>query len=230
MGSFQDPESAGHLLSGLIIHRPPTPDTTTMHFAKPFTDPVMPRALALSLLLIPAAMHAAPVKLVEQSPVNISRLDDSTVLVDFGRVSFGNLELKLPDGASKPITVHFGEAMKGGRINRKPPGTVRYNRTTIHPRGRTTVIAEPPADGRNDQLVNSNGRVHPPAILTPKDWGRLYPFRWVEVEGWPGDLKPEQINPFSPPSAPVQGRLHGPPAKSKFLAAPLPAMAGERHG
>jgi hypothetical protein len=29
-------------------------------------------------------------------------------------------------------------------------------------------------------------------------------------------------NPLSPPSAPVQGRLHGPPAKSKFLAAILP--------
>ncbi len=28
-------------------------------------------------------------------------------------------------------------------------------------------------------------------------------------------------NPLSPPSAPVQGRLHGPPAKSKFLAATL---------
>jgi hypothetical protein len=30
-------------------------------------------------------------------------------------------------------------------------------------------------------------------------------------------------NPLSPPSAPVQGRLHGPPAKSKFLAAGVPA-------
>ena len=28
----------------------------------------------------------------------------------------------------------------------------------------------------------------------------------------------ERINPLSPPSAPVQRRLQGPPAKSKFLA------------
>jgi len=27
-----------------------------------------------------------------------------------------------------------------------------------------------------------------------------------------------RINPLSPPAAPVQGRLQGPPAKSKFLA------------
>jgi len=27
-----------------------------------------------------------------------------------------------------------------------------------------------------------------------------------------------KINPLSPPAAPVQGRLQGPPAKSKFLA------------
>jgi hypothetical protein len=28
----------------------------------------------------------------------------------------------------------------------------------------------------------------------------------------------DKINPLSPPAAPVQGRLQGPPAKSKFLA------------
>ncbi len=35
-------------------------------------------------------------------------------------------------------------------------------------------------------------------------------------------------HPLSPPAAPVQGRLQGPPAKSKFLAAPLKAPASER--
>ena len=33
------------------------------------------------------------------------------------------------------------------------------------------------------------------------------------------DLAKRWNNPLSPPSAPVQGRLHGPPAKSNFLAA-----------
>lgn len=33
----------------------------------------------------------------------------------------------------------------------------------------------------------------PPAILTPKEWDVVLPFRWVEIEGWPGELRPEQI-------------------------------------
>ena len=33
----------------------------------------------------------------------------------------------------------------------------------------------------------------PPAVLTPAAWGVLTPFRWVEVEGWPSELQPEQI-------------------------------------
>ena len=109
--------------------------------------------------------QAAPVKLVEQSPVAISQIDKNTVLIDFGRVAFGNLELTIPDGTQEAIRVHFGESLKYGRIDRKPPGTVRYNLTTIDPKGQTTVIAEPPADGRNDQLTNSNGRWNSTLLL-----------------------------------------------------------------
>jgi len=36
-------------------------------------------------------------------------------------------------------------------------------------------------------------------------------------------------NPLSPPSAPVQGRLQSPPAKSKFLAVRPPARSGRSH-
>jgi alpha-L-rhamnosidase len=33
----------------------------------------------------------------------------------------------------------------------------------------------------------------PPAILTPAEWDVVLPFRWVEVEGWPGELRAENI-------------------------------------
>ncbi|MFC7335967.1 family 78 glycoside hydrolase catalytic domain [Haloferula chungangensis] len=151
------------------------------------------RLTGILLCLVALGTQAAPIKLVEQAPLEITRADAETILIDFGRVAFANLQLKLPENADQEITVHFGESLKNGRIDRKPPGTVRYNLTTIDPTGKSTVIAEPPADGRNDQLTHSNGRIHPPAILTPKEWGRLYPFRWVEIEGWSGELKPEQI-------------------------------------
>jgi hypothetical protein len=52
----------------------------------------------------------------------------------------------------------------------------------------------------------------------------LTPFTVPVTANWasvgPLDLSAaDNNNPLSPPSAPVQGRLHGPPAKSKFLAA-----------
>jgi hypothetical protein len=76
-----------------------------------------------------ATIHPAvgvPTHLVEQKPAGITNCADGVVLVDFGRVAFGNSQLTPPTGATNKIKVHFGEAMKSGRIDRKPPGTVRY--------------------------------------------------------------------------------------------------------
>ena len=150
---------------------------------------ILTTALA-SLLLTAAGLTAAPTKLYDESPIKISKAAKGTILVDFGRVSFGNIRLTPPAGASGEITVHFGEAMDKGRINRKPPGTVRYNKATVKLQGAKTILAAPPADKRNTE---ANSPRHPPAILTPKEWGVVLPFRWVEIEGWPSELKPEHI-------------------------------------
>src|SRR5688572_13049250 len=73
-----------------------------------------------------AGPAVAPVKLTPEPPVAITRIDAGTQLVDFGRVAFGNLKLRPPVGSGAAITVHFGEASRNGRVNRKPPGSVRY--------------------------------------------------------------------------------------------------------
>ena len=146
--------------------------------------------LLFALFLSIAVLKAAPTQLVDQAPQKITRLDKDTILIDFGKVAFANLRLTPPADASEPITIHFGEAFKGGRIDRKPPGTVRYNKATLTLEGDKTVIAAPPADARNTKKTND---AHPPAILTPEEWGVVLPFRWVEIDGWPGELKPEHI-------------------------------------
>lgn len=126
---------------------------------------------------------AAPVKLVEQDPVSIVRLPDGDYLLDFGRVAFGNLLLN-PEPAKKvEVTIRFGEAKRGGRIDRHPPGSVRYSEVKADLAGTSEVIA-PPANARNTK---------PPAVLTPPEWGVLTPFRWVEIEGWPGELHPGEV-------------------------------------
>ena len=118
--------------------------------------------------------------------------------MDFGRVAFGNLRVRPPAGTSATVMVHFGEALAAGRVSRTPPGSVRYAQVKVALAGAEAVVAPLP-DARNTRQVgpddkpDRNGYVAPPAILTPAAWGVVLPFRWVEIEGWPGELAPGQI-------------------------------------
>lgn len=146
--------------------------------------------IAFATALFSAALgHAAPTHVVEQKPVSVTSTAEGIVLVDFGRVAFGNLKLTPPPDATNEVRIHFGEALKNGCIDRKPPGTVRYATTNAVLAGQPIVVA-PAADARNTEGQTTN---HPPAILTPSEWGVVLPFRWVEIEGWPGKFSPEQI-------------------------------------
>jgi hypothetical protein len=137
------------------------------------------------LSLASSVTYGAAVSIVEQPPVKITPVATNIILIDFGRVAFGNLRLLPPANAAGKITVHFGEAFADGRINRNPPGTVRYAHVETSLDGDKPLIIAPPADKRNT--------TQPAAVLTPPDWGVVLPFRWVEIEGWPGELKPEQV-------------------------------------
>lgn len=136
------------------------------------------------------AKNVNSVSLVDQKPVTVVEVEPGIYLVDFGKVAFGNIVLQNPAPNTATVTVHFGEAILKGRINRKPPGTVRYAVSKAELKlGTPQVIAAAP-DARNTE---SNSTAQPPAILTPKEWGVLLPFRWVEIEGWPGKLGPANI-------------------------------------
>ena len=140
--------------------------------------------VALMLATGPLA-RSAPVRLVEEAPVQIATVAPGVFLVDFGKVAFGNLRLVPPGKATGKITVHFGEAFAAGRVNRTPPGSVRYARVETALAGGNSLVVAPPADKRNTTL--------PAAVLTPAEWGVVLPFRWVEIEGWPGELRPAQV-------------------------------------
>jgi alpha-L-rhamnosidase len=140
-------------------------------------------ALCIFLIVGPGA-RAAATHLVEQAPLQVTNVGPGIWLVDFGRVAWGDLLLVAPAAATNSITVSFGEDLKNGRINRKPPGSVRFAQAQLSLNGTNPVIAAPPADKRNTTL---------PAVLTPAEWGVVLPFRWVEIEGWPGELGAEQL-------------------------------------
>jgi len=139
----------------------------------------------LAAMSTPAAAGAAPVALAEQAPTQITNVAAGVVLVDFGRVAFGNLRILPPEGATGAIAVHLGESLAGGRVNRTPPGSVRYAMTPVSLMGARSIVAAPPPDARNTR--------QPAAILTPPEWGVIMPFRWVEIEGWPGELRAEHL-------------------------------------
>jgi len=145
-------------------------------------------AVMFGLMLRPASCQdAASIHLVEQPPVAISKIAPGVFLVDFGRVAFGNLSLTPASEhltKSGPVTVRFGEALKDGRVDTRPPGSVRYAEVKAATTGATTMIVAPPPDARNTKA---------PAVLSPPSWGVLMPFRWVEVEGWPTELRADEI-------------------------------------
>lgn len=120
------------------------------------------------------------------SPAAIRHVD-GVISVAFDRAGFGTVELELVSGrGGERVRVHFGECLDGaGRIHREPPGTIRYREAgvTLRP-GRHRYRMEIPPDARNIR----NG-----AVLMPEKIGEVVPFRYVEVEGYEGNLEAGQV-------------------------------------
>jgi alpha-L-rhamnosidase len=138
---------------------------------------------------IPADQH---VSLTEQEPLEIKRISDRVVQLDFGKVAFGNIVMPATPGNGN-ASVHFGEKLKGDRIDQAPPGSVRYGTTPIRlGQQRGNWIVPTPADPRNTQQAGLT-TANPPAVLTPPQWQSVMPFRWVEIEGVGKDYPYELI-------------------------------------
>ena len=113
--------------------------------------------------------------------------------MSFSSIWTGGLRQHPPDATAENRSCRdlaLGEDLKSGRVDRKPPGTVRYALAKTVFDESTPIIVAPQADARNTQTHYGNT---PPAVLTPPEWGGVLPFRWVEIEGWPGELQPRQI-------------------------------------
>lgn len=107
--------------------------------------------------------------------------------VDFGKASFGQLKLTLDsETGNDTVTVRFGEAiLPDGRINRAPGGTIRYAAYTVPLRqGRHSYTVQFVPDRRNTGAQ---------AIKMPEYIGEVLPFRYVEIEGYAGDLNENDV-------------------------------------
>ncbi|WDI41048.1 family 78 glycoside hydrolase catalytic domain [Bremerella sp. P1] len=144
---------------------------------------------------LPEIPAAKSVTITEQPPSSVTKLRDGTILVDFGKVAFGNIAMRVPQNGRGVCKIHFGEKLVDGRIDRKPPGTVRYGVSELRKGSgeRGTFIVPTPIDVRNTEQAGATRAVHPPAVLTPKTWLPVMPFRWVEIENWEGEFTEDDI-------------------------------------
>ncbi|WP_090602058.1 alpha-L-rhamnosidase-related protein [Parapedobacter koreensis] len=111
----------------------------------------------------------------------------STMRIDFGRAAFGQLRLTLesPNGAGA-VVVRLGEAIHpDGSINRKPGGSIRYAEYRISlKKGRHIYHVQFRPNKRNTGSQ---------AIKMPGYIGEVLPFRYVELEGYQGNVKGTDI-------------------------------------
>lgn len=124
-----------------------------------------------------------PLVKTRQKPLRATRPAALTGVYDFGKDAFAQLTLRVHsalDGDS--ITVRLGEAMREGRVDSKPQGSVRYAFYVIPlRRGTHDYPLRLRPDRRNTAPGANESGVDP--ILMPPGIGEVFPFRYVEVEG-----------------------------------------------
>ena len=154
----------------------------------------------------------------EIAPVSVTKIGEGHYLIDFGKDAFGYIRWTIPQNllrmgtvdqtlikmahpsaqslTAQSVDVHFGEKMENGLVDRTPGGTIRYYKTTV--------------------TVDSFGEyeIHPPGTTTgisiPSEFGRIAPFRYVELVNSPlpvskADLKQISVHyPFNDNAASFQ--------------------------
>jgi len=133
-----------------------------------------------------SAVSIEPIMKTDQLPSRVERLEDGTWFIDYGKDAFGQLRVNLT--ADKPdmkVTLHLGERIRNGRLDRTPPGTCRYRRIELPlMQGTHTYQIAILPDYRN---------THGDAVLMPEHIGEVLPFRYVEIEGYGRALEDSDV-------------------------------------
>ena len=101
------------------------------------------------------------------APRSLHRLDENTHVVDFGQNQHGIVSFRVSGEAGRKITLRFGERLHAdGALDPRSVGAPEVDEYTLR------------GDGEES---------YQPRFAT-------HGFRYVEVKGWPGDLRPESIS------------------------------------
>ena len=107
-------------------------------------------------------------------PAKILKVGEGHYFIDFGKAFFGTLRIESKVNQKDSLTIHLAEELqKENTLNRKPKGTIRYQKTILPSLniGRTDIVLPP-------NKRNTTGR----AIKLPDSFRVVIPFRYCEIE------------------------------------------------
>lgn len=137
--------------------------------------------------LLDYATARYPLQKRDEYPVFLQTIKKTnSFFIDFGKDGFGRLRLTLfSHEHNKDVIVHLGEAIKDGRVDRNPFGTIRFSSAhlSLRPGWNTYVVTVAP-----DKLNTSSD-----AILMPNYIGEVTPFRYAEIENYSEALGKENV-------------------------------------
>ncbi|SOE21272.1 Arylsulfatase A [Spirosomataceae bacterium TFI 002] len=136
----------------------------------------------------PSQMITTPshFELEKVKPKSVNSVGNNTYFVDFGKAAFANMEFTYNSKKAETITVHIGEQLENGRINRKPGGHIRYQGVKVPvKKGSHTYILPIVPDERNTK---------PEAVHLPDSIPVLLPYRYAEIEIGKGTLDQGSIS------------------------------------
>ncbi len=119
-------------------------------------------------------------------PVQWLRNSEGHYFFDFGKAGFGTLELKLKPKQIDTLIIHLGEKITADhRIDRNPPGSVRYQKTEL--------IISPQKTSYQVRFSPNERNTAARAVQLPDSFGVVMPFRYCEIENSPVELDNNNI-------------------------------------
>ena len=187
---------SGQVASGQSINvdyagEPLTPDTSYSWKVKTWTALAgeggwsAAQAFTTAEVLQPYATTRYPLLETPMVPASINKKGEHHYVADFGTVAFGYLTLAFDAPEAGSMQVHLAERGDTNGVNKNPGGTVRYRMMTKRfEKGMNTLSVHSDPDSRNTEEQ---------AIAIPKALGVIMPFRYVELENCPVELKASMI-------------------------------------
>ncbi len=108
-------------------------------------------------------------------PKKIVKNPDGSFFFDFGKAAFGTLEINYSALNPGTLTIHLGEKLLDGKIDRNPGGTIRYQKVQLE--------VSPQKKKYQIELVPDKRNTNEMAVALPDSFPVILPFRYAEIEG-----------------------------------------------